>query len=157
MVGEHHAFLLGESPVREADQALGGRGRHAQREAEVDGDPEVGVEERGVELARAHVAVEVRDVEAPVDGALDLGAALLAHLVEVGVVPHVLDRPREPAVAVEQAGGVRDRPPPVRGPLRREGQVHADVLAAVHRGRVAAHGHGTMSVALVAMPSRSAS
>ena len=50
---------------------------------------EVHVEEVGAELHRAHVAVEVRHVEAPVDRPLDLGPALLAHLVEVGVVPDV--------------------------------------------------------------------
>ena len=99
---------------------------------------EVHVEEVGAELHRAHVAVEVRHVEAPVDRPLDLGPALLAHLVEVGVVPDVV-------------GCVRGKPP---SPSRRLGEcvigphryvshsdvqreVDADVLAAVHRRRVA--------------------
>ena len=64
--------------------------RHAQRQPEVDGQLEVHVEEVGAQLQRAHVAVEVRHVEAPVDRPLDLGPALLAHLVEVGVVPDVV-------------------------------------------------------------------
>ena len=98
---------------------------------------EVHVEELGAQLQRAHVAVEVGHVEAPVDRPLDLGPALLAHLVEVGVVPHVLDRAREPAVAVEQARRVGDRAPAVGLPLGVQREVHADVLAAVHRGGVA--------------------
>ena len=59
------------------------------------------------------------DVEAPVDGLLDLGPALLAHLVEVGVVPDVVDGAREAAVAVEEAGGVGDRAPAVVAPTPR--------------------------------------
>ena len=137
VVGEHDAFLVGESPVRKADQSLAARAGHAQRQPEVDGELEVDVEELGPQLHRPHVRVDVRHVEAPVDRPLELGPALLAHLVEVGVVPHVLDRAREAAVAVEQAGGVGDRAPAVRVPLRVEREVHADVLAAVHRGRVA--------------------
>ena len=74
-----------------------------EREAEVDRQLEVDVEELGPQLQRAHVAVEVAHVEAPEDGPLDLGPALPAHLVEVGVVPDVLDRAGEAAVAVEQA------------------------------------------------------
>ena len=74
----------------------------AQREAELDGEVEVDVEELGPQLQRAHVAVEVADVEAPEDGPLHLGAELTAHLVEVGVVPHVDDGAGEAAVAVEQ-------------------------------------------------------
>ena len=70
---------------------LGAPAGHAQRELEVDGQLEVHVEELRLELHRAHVAVEVAHVEAPEDGPLDLGPALLAHLFEVGVVPDVLD------------------------------------------------------------------
>ena len=74
----------------------------AQRQPELDGEVEVDVEELGPQLQRAHVAVEVADVEAPQDRPLDLGPELAAHLVEVGVVPHVVDRAGEAAVAVEQ-------------------------------------------------------
>ena len=57
------------------------------------------------QLQRAHVGVEVAHVEAPQDGPLDLGPALPAHLVEVGVVPDVLHGPREAPVTAEQATG----------------------------------------------------
>ena len=107
------------SPEREADLALRARAGHAHRELEVDRHLEVDVEEVGAQLQRAHVAVEVADVEAPEDRPLDLRPALLAHLVEVGVVPRVLDRAREAAVAVEQARRVGDRAPAVGLPLRR--------------------------------------
>ena len=117
--------------------ALGRSRRHAQRQPEVDRELEVHVEELGAQLQRAHVAVEVRHVEAPEDRPLDLGPALLAHLVEVGVVPDVVDRAREAAVAVEQARRVRDRTPAVGLPLGVQREVHADVFAAVHRGGVA--------------------
>ena len=112
-------FLGREPPEREADVPLRARAGHAHRQIEVDRHLEVHVEELGAELQRAHVAVEVADVEAPEDRPLDLGPALLAHLVEVGVVPRVLDRAREAAVAVEQARRVRDRAPAVGLPLRR--------------------------------------
>jgi hypothetical protein len=82
----------------------------------------------------------VADVEAPHDGALDLSPALLAHFVEITVVPGVLDGAREPPVAVEEAGGAGDRPPPVALPLGVQREVHADVLAAVLGGRVARPG-----------------
>ena len=75
---------------------------------------------------------------------------LPADLVEVGVVPHVVDRAREAAVAVEQRRRVGDRAPAVAVVLGVEGEVHADVLAPVAGGGLAAHGHGTISVALVA-------
>ena len=89
VVGEHHALLGRELAEREADQPLARRARQAQRQAEVDGQLEVDVEELGPQLQRAHVAVEVAHVEAPEDGPLDLGPALAADLVDVGVVPHV--------------------------------------------------------------------
>ena len=75
----------------------------AQGQPEVDGELEVDVEELGPRLQHAEVAGEVAHVEAPHDGAFDLGPALAPDFVEVGVIPGVLDRPREPAVAVEQA------------------------------------------------------
>jgi hypothetical protein len=82
------------------------------------------------------VAVEVAHVEPPEDRPLHLGPELPAHLVEVGVVPHVGDRAREAAVAVEEGGSVGDRAPPVALVLGVEGEVHADVLAAVPGRRV---------------------
>ena len=131
VVGEHHALLGGEAAEREADVALEGGAQHPHRQAELDGEVEVDVEELGPELEAAHVAVEVADVEAPQDRPLDLGSELPAHLVEVGVVPHVLDGAGEAAVAVVQRGGPGDRSPPVEVPLGVEGEVHADVLAPV--------------------------
>ena len=71
-------------------------------EREVDGELEVDVEELGPQLHRPEVRGEMGDVEAPEDGALDLHAALAAHLVEVGMLPEVVDAAREPAFAVEQ-------------------------------------------------------
>ena len=87
-------------------------------------------------LERAHVAVEVAHVEAPHDRPLDLRPALPADLVEICVVPRVLDRAGEAAIAVEQARRLGDRSPPVRLPLRVQGEVHADVLAPVLGGGV---------------------
>ena len=81
--------------------------------------------------------VEVADVEAPVDRPLDLGPALAPHLVEVGVVPHVVDRAREAAVAVEEGRRMRDRAPAVEVVLRVQREVHADVLAPIARRRLA--------------------
>jgi hypothetical protein len=43
------------------------------------------------------------DVESPIDRPFDLGAALLADLVEVGVVPDVVDGAGKAAVSVEEA------------------------------------------------------
>ena len=91
----------------------------AHRQAELDRELEVHVEEVGAELERAEMAAEVAHVEAPHDRPLDLGPALAPDLVEVGVVPGVLDRAREAAVAVEQARRVGDRAPSGRCRARR--------------------------------------
>ena len=104
---------------------------------ELDGEVEVDVEELGPQLERAEVGVEVGDVEAPEDGPLDLGPQLAAGLVEVGVVPQVVDRAGEAAVAVEQRRGVGDGAPAVAVVLGVEREVHADVLAAVLGGGLA--------------------
>ena len=74
-------------PVDDSLSALGNRiGRR-----ELDGQLEVDVEELGPQLHAPEVGSEVADVEAPHDGPLDLGPALAADLVEVGVVPQVVD------------------------------------------------------------------
>ena len=113
MVGEDGALLGRHGPGREPDVALHGRAHHAQRQPELERQLEVDVEELGPQLQRAHVGVEVADVEAPQDRPLDLGPALAADLVEVGVVPDVLDRAGEPAVAAEERRRVGDGTPPV--------------------------------------------
>jgi hypothetical protein len=137
VIGEDGAPPRRPRPGREPDVALHAGADHAQGQPELDGQVEVDVEELGPELQRAHVGVEVADVEAPQDGPLDLGPALPPHLVEVGVVPHVLHRPREPAVAAEQRRGVGDRAPAVELVLGVEGQVDPDVLAPVAARRLA--------------------
>ena len=119
VVGEHHALLGGEAPEREAGDVLGFVAAEPQRQAEVDRELEVGVEELGPGLQRAEVAGEVAHVEAPHDRPLDLGPALAPDLVEVGVVPGVLDRAGEAAVAVEQARRVGDAAPSGRCRARR--------------------------------------
>jgi hypothetical protein len=48
------------------------------------------------------MGIEVAHVEAPQDGAFDLSPALAPDLVEVGMVPNVLDGAGKPSVAVEQ-------------------------------------------------------
>ena len=72
------------------------------RQRELDGELEVDVEELRSQRHRPEMRREVRDVEAPQDRPLDLDPALSADLIEVGVVPEVVDAPREAAVAVEQ-------------------------------------------------------
>ena len=106
-------------------------------QAELQRQLQVDVEELGPQLQRPHVGVEVADVETPEDRPLDLGPALPAHLVEVGVVPDVLERPGEPAVATEERRRIGDGSPPVELVLGVDGQVDADVLAAVAAARLA--------------------
>ncbi len=142
VVGEDHALLGGQGPEGEADQPLGVGPRQPQGQAELDGQVEVDVEELRLDLHGAHVGVEVAHVEAPQDGPLDLGPALAAHLVEIGVVPDVLDRAGEAPVAVEQGRGVGDRAPPVEVVLGVDREVHADVLAPVRGGRAPGPGAG---------------
>ncbi len=77
------------------------------------------------------MSIEVAHVETPVDGTLELGPALPAHLVEVGVVPQVGCRPREAAITVEQGRGLGDRSPAVQIVLRVEREAHADVFSPV--------------------------
>ena len=86
------------------------------------------------------MGVQVADVEAPQHGPFDLRPALAAHLVEVGVVPDVGDRPGEPAVAVEEGGGLGDRAPAVQVVLGVQRQAHADVVTPEPRCRLACPG-----------------
>ena len=137
VVREHDAFVGGEATEREAGDVLGLLAAEPQREPEVDRELEVGVEELGPGLERAEMAGEVADVEAPHDRPLDLGPALAADLVEVGVVPGVLDGAGESAVAVEEAGRVGDGAPAVGLELGVQREVHPDVLAPVAAGGVA--------------------
>ena len=137
LVGEHHALLRGQAAEREPGHPFVDAVAEPERQAEVDRQLEVHVEELGPELHRAEVAGEVAHVEAPHDGPLDLGPALPPHLLEVGVLPGVLDRAREAAVAVEQARRMGERPPAVGVELGVEGEVHADVLTPVAGGGVA--------------------
>ncbi len=106
-------------------------------QAEVDGQLEVDVEELGSQQEGVEMGVEVADVESPQHRPLDLGPALPPHLVEVGVVPDVGDRPGEAAVAVEQRRGLGDRPPPVEVVLGVEGEADPDVVAPEPRRRLA--------------------
>ena len=80
---------------------------------------------------------EVGHVEPPQHGPLELGATLAPDLVEVRVVPQVLQRSGESAVAVEKARGVGDRPPPEAVEFGVEREVDAEVLAPVELGSVA--------------------
>ncbi len=137
VVGRQDPLLGGQPPEREADHPLARLPEQAEREPELHREVEHHVEELGSLLEHAHVVVEVAHVEAPEDGPLHLGPELAAHLVEVGVVPQVRDGAGEPAVAVEQGGGVGDRAPAVALPLGVEREVHADVLAPVAGRRVA--------------------
>ena len=137
LVGEHHALLGGQAAEREPGHPFVDAVAEPERQAEVDRQLEVHVEELGPELHRAEVAGEVAHVEAPHDGPLDLGPALAPHLLQVGVLPGVLDRAREAAVAVEQARCMGERPPAVGVELGVEGEVHADVLTPVAGGGIA--------------------
>ena len=100
VVGEHHALLGSQATEREAGEALERGRRHAHRQAELDGQLELHVEELRAQRQRAHVVVDVADVEAPQDRPLDLGPELAAGLVEVGVLPEVVGGAGESAVAV---------------------------------------------------------
>ena len=88
----------------------------------------------GLQLHRPEMRREMGDVEAPQDRSLDLDAALAPDLVEIRVLPEVVDAPREPALAVEERGSVGDGSPAVQLVLGVERQVHPDVLAAVLGG-----------------------
>lgn len=103
-VGEHCALFGGETPEREPGDTLTFTVAEPHRKTELDRELEVDVEEIGPLLECAEMAVDMAHVEAPHDGALDLRAALSPDLVEIGVVPRVLDGARETAVAVEEAG-----------------------------------------------------
>ena len=114
MVGERHTLVGGELAEGEAGVALAQARRQPHRQAELNGQLDVDVEELGSHRHGRQVGGEVAHVEAPDDGPLDLGAALAPQLVEVGVVPQVFDGSWEPAVAVEQRRCLRHRPPAVQ-------------------------------------------
>ena len=155
-VGADHAGLGRQLTEREPCLVLLVGPSQAQRELEVYGQLEGHVEELRPELEGAEVSGEMADVEAPVDGPLDLGPAFFVDLVDVGVLPQVDQGPGETAVPVEQGGGPGDRSPAIKVVLRVEGEVSPDVLASVTR-RSLAHGPGTTSPPEVATPVRRAS
>ena len=91
------------------------------------------------------------DVEPHRIGPLNLGPALAADLVEVGMVPDVLNHAGIPPSAPEEQPHVRVMgTPPVQLVFGVQREVRPDVLAAVAATRPSrAHGPGTISVALV--------
>src|SRR5262249_14008231 len=88
------------------------------------------------------VAAQVADVETPVDGPLNLRAALAPDLVGVGVVPQVLDGAREAAVAVKEGRAVCDRSPAVQVVFSVQGEMYSDVLTPVPCGGLPCPGAG---------------
>ena len=81
--------------------------------------------------------------------------SLAAHLLGVGVLPEVVDRRGEAAVAGEQRRRVGERSPAIAGVLGVEREVDADVVAfEVLLGGMAGPRAGTISDVHVAAPSR---
>jgi hypothetical protein len=56
---------------------------------------------------------EVRDVDAPEEGPVDLGPTFAQHLVAIGVLPQVVEGARESAVTGLQRRCVGERTPAV--------------------------------------------
>ena len=129
-VGEEHPLVGGQLPDRESDVGLGVGPEQAQGKAEVHRQLEIDVEELRPQEQGIEMGIEMADVEAPQDGPLDLGPALPADLVDVGVIPDVGDRPRESAVPVEERRCLGDRCPPVEVVLGVEGELDPDVVTA---------------------------
>ena len=138
-------------------EALRSGVRQAQGEAELLGQVQEDVEELRLELHGVEVGVEMAHVETPVDGPFELSPALAADLVEVGVVPEVGWRPREPAVTVEQGRGLGDRSPAVQVVLGVERESDADVLTPVLRRGLTRPRSGDQQRRGGGGPSRSAS
>ncbi len=103
-VGKEHALVGGQAPHRESHVGLGVGAEQAKGKAEIHCQLEVDIEELGPQEQGIEMGIEMADVEAPEDGPLDLGPALPADLVDVGVIPDVGDGPGEAAVPVEQRG-----------------------------------------------------
>ena len=82
------------------------------------------------------MGAQVADVEAPQDGTLQLGPALATGLVQVCVVPEVVDGARETAVPVVQARRLRDGPPAVAVQFGVQREVYANRLPPVVGGGV---------------------
>ena len=142
VIGEDQALLGGQRPEGEAGVGLRLGALEPDREVEGDGQVDEHVEELRPLLHGPQVGGEVGHVEPPQHGPLHLGPALPADLVQVGVVPQVLDRPGEAPVAVEEAGSAGEGPPAEPVELGVEGEMHAQVLAPVQLGRVPGPGPG---------------
>ena len=111
--GKDQLFLGRQLPQAESGPVQDGLVRELKWEVELNGQTEGDVEELWTQQKRIKMGGEMGDVEAPQDGALDLGAALATDLVEVGVVPKVFERRRESAISVEQARTVGDGSPAI--------------------------------------------
>ena len=89
VIGEDHALVGGQLAEREPGLLGGDGGRETDRELELARQFEVHVEELGSQRDRREVRGEVGRIDAPGDGALDLGAQLAQHLGRIGVLPEV--------------------------------------------------------------------
>ncbi len=128
VVGEDHTFVRGESPEREAGLLGRDRRREADGQRELDGQFEVDVEELRPQRDGRQVRGEVGDVDAPSEGALDLGLQLTQDFGRIGMLPEVLERPGEATLARLERRGMGDRAPAVALVLGVEGEVDADVV-----------------------------
>jgi len=79
----------------------------------------------------------VAHVEAEENCSFELGSAFSADLVEVRMVERVEDIAGEATVATLERRGMGDRTEAEELVLRRDGEQHADVSAAIASGRLA--------------------
>ena len=101
VVGEQHVLVGGQLSERETHVWFSLGPQEAEGEGEVDGQFQVDVEELRSEEEGVEMGVQVADIEAPENGPFHLSPAFPTHLVEIGVVPDVGQRPRETPIAVE--------------------------------------------------------
>ncbi len=85
VVGVEHAAVARRLPTGEAHRPLAGLAGHAERQAVLGGEVEVDGVEARVGLHRAHMAVEMGDVDAPGERLVDLRPALGPRLLDGGV------------------------------------------------------------------------
>ncbi len=111
------------------------RAGQADRQAELDGQLQVDVEELRAQAERLEMRAQVGEIEAPEDRALDLSPTFPTHLLHVGVFAQVGGGPGEAPVAVEQRWCIGDRSPPVEIVFGEKRERKANVFPVVPGGR----------------------
>ena len=131
MVGKHDAFICGQFPERKPSLFRRDRRGQADRQAKLDSEFQVDVEELGTQCDHAQMWCQMSDIESPQNRSFDLGTAFAQDFGRIGMLPEVVDISRKATLSGQQGRSMCDRPPAVQRMFGIEGDVHTDVFTSI--------------------------